>query len=126
MGSGALTTTKAIGSRGGSCSLAAAFSLGSGTDDAKSFLVASSSSLVAASAASLAAAVFISAPFASLFALTAASLANAPLVLGVGCSAAEAVGLVFFFLPTLTGFFFLVLFLQKMWNWSRLQSKKNS
>ena len=105
MGSGALTTAKAIGSRGDS-------SLGSGTDDANSFLVASTSSLAAASAASLAAAAFSSASSASLFAFAAASLASAPLVLGVGCSVAlAAVGLDFFFLPGLAGFFFLGFFL---------------
>ena len=97
MGSGALITAKAIGSRGAS-------SLGSGTDDANSFLVASTSSLAAAA--------FSSASCASLFAFAAASLASAPLVLGVGCSVASAaVGLDFFFLPGLAGFFFLGFFL---------------
>ena len=91
MGSGALITAKAIGSRGAS-------SLGSGTDDANSFLVASTSSLAAASLA----AAFSSASSASLFAFATASLASAPLVLGVGCSVASAaVGLDFFFLPGL-------------------------
>jgi len=102
MGSRVLITAKAIGSRGAS-------SLGSGTDDANSFLVASTSSLAAAS---LAAAAFSSASCASLFAFAAASLASAPLVLGVGCSVASAaVGLDFFFLPGLAGFFFLGFFL---------------
>ena len=110
MGSGALTTTKAIGSRGGSCSLAAASSLGSGTDDAKSFLVASTSSLVAASAASLAAAALSSASIASFLAFSAASLATAALVLGVVVASSVAVSFLLFFLPALALVFF-VLFL---------------
>ena len=105
MGSGALTTAKAIGSRGDS-------SLGSGTDDANSFLIASTSSLAAAYAAFLAAAAFSSTSSASLFAFAAAFLDSAPLILGVGCSVASAtVGLDFFFLPDLARFFSLGFFL---------------
>ena len=99
---------------------------GRGTNT-NSFLVASTSSLATSSAACLAAAAaaFSSASSASLLAFAAASVANAPLVLGVGCSTvAVAAGLAFFFLPRLAGFFFLLLFLQKMWNGRWLQSKK--
>ena len=105
MGSRALTIAKAIGSRGDS-------SLGSGTDDANSFLIASTSSLAAASAAFLAVVVFSSTSSASLFAFAAAFLASAPLILGVGYSVASAaVGLDFFFLPDLARFFSLGFFL---------------